>query len=275
MDDLLVRLSARAADPDRRTDVRPTQFWAQTQSLDFGGLIRALGQAQSDLARALEASGEGRVDPESRQKADEIATAMSTPVTSELAPPVDRATLDAAEDALGFALPPAIRRIYGEVADGGFGPGYGLLPVAEVIARYRNLCSGGELPRRRSWPVGLLPLVSRDPGWDCVEARSGRVLGWDPEELSERSGEARFLRSFHEIAPSVEDWLEAWVTAPTFEETMAERLASSQIQAARDAREAIAKLTPEARAQMGLPEEGWERVVWGGLGLEEEEDAEA
>jgi hypothetical protein len=33
----------------------------------------------------------------------------------------------------------------------------------------------------------------------------------------------------------------------------------------------IAAMTPEERAAMGLPAVGWERVVWGGIGLDEDE----
>ena len=36
---------------------------------------------------------------------------------------------------------------------------------------------------------------------------------------------------------------------------------------AREARENIARMSPEERAAMGLPEVGWERVVWGGRRL--------
>jgi hypothetical protein len=32
----------------------------------------------------------------------------------------------------------------------------------------------------------------------------------------------------------------------------------------------IAAMTTEARAAMGLPEVGWEAVVWGGIGLDED-----
>jgi hypothetical protein len=42
---------------------------------------------------------------------------------------------------------------------------------------------------------------------------------------------------------------------------------------ARKARARIAAMTPEERAAMGLPETGWEQVVWGGIGLEEDEGA--
>ena len=46
---------------------------------------------------------------------------------------------------------------------------------------------------------------------------------------------------------------------------------ASLIEEARKARAMIGAKTPEERAAMGLPEVGWEKVVWGGLGLEDDE----
>ena len=43
--------------------------------------------------------------------------------------PLDTAGLEVVEERLGFALPEALRDIYLNVANGGFGPGYGLLGV--------------------------------------------------------------------------------------------------------------------------------------------------
>jgi hypothetical protein len=40
------------------------------------------------------------------------------------------AALLATEQSIGFALPPLLRRLYQEIANGGFGPGYGLIGVA-------------------------------------------------------------------------------------------------------------------------------------------------
>jgi hypothetical protein len=53
-------------------------------------------------------------------------------------PPTTAAQVDTAEEALGFAIPPILRRLYTEVANGGFGPGYGLvggLRGSELAAR--------------------------------------------------------------------------------------------------------------------------------------------
>ncbi len=46
----------------------------------------------------------------------------------------------------------------------------------------------------------------------------------------------------------------------------------AQVRMAREARAAISQKTPEERAAMGLPAVGWEKVVWGGLGWDEDED---
>jgi hypothetical protein len=43
------------------------------------------------------------------------------------------------------------------------------------------------------------------------------------------------------------------------------------VEEARKSRATIAAMTPEARAAMGLPEVGWEAVVWGGIGLDPDE----
>ena len=45
------------------------------------------------------------------------------------APPAGADELDAAEGRLGFALPESLRTVYSQVANGGFGPGYGLLGI--------------------------------------------------------------------------------------------------------------------------------------------------
>ncbi|WP_416486331.1 hypothetical protein [Streptomyces sp. CL12] len=61
----------------------------------------------------------------------------------DLPAPVGGARIAQAEARLGFALHPLLRRLYREVADGGFGPGYRRLPllgpgpsaVGEYLAR--------------------------------------------------------------------------------------------------------------------------------------------
>jgi hypothetical protein len=276
---LLPQLRSRAADPQRRTDVRPSELGASISTLDLGGLLAMGRDLGASLRNVVAANQAGRVDQAGHARALELERAMSTPAPSVLPGPAAETVVARAEADLGVALPVALRRVYTEVADGGFGPGPGLLPLMDVVAEYRDLGRpDGRLPRGRSWPAGLLPIVEMDPGFDCCEAATGRIIAWDPEELSEHAGEDRFRRSFREIFPSVEAWLGEWVGSRTQAEQTAALMArvmsnDAQVQMAREARANIAKLSPEERAKMGLPDTGWERVVWGGLGWDEDETA--
>lgn len=276
---LLPQLRARAADPERRTDVRKSEFGATVGTLDLGGLLSMGRDLASSLRDVVAANQAGRIDPDAHARAQDLERSMSTPAPSLLPPPASDATVAAAEAAIGVSLPAALWRVYTEVADGGFGPGEGILPLVEVVAAYRDLGrADGRLPRNRAWPAGLLPLVEMDPGFDCCEAATGRIVAWDPEELAESSSEERFRRSFREVFPSVEAWLGDWVGSKTQAEQTADLMAhyrsdEYQVQMAREARANIARLSPAERAAMGLPEVGWERVVWGGLGWDEGDEA--
>src|SRR4051812_23755614 len=59
-----------------------------------------------------------------------------------LAPPLDAAALAAVEAALGAALPDELRAFAGELAAGGAGPGYGIVPV-DRSAAYRVAAPAG------------------------------------------------------------------------------------------------------------------------------------
>src|SRR5262249_9212556 len=51
---------------------------------------------------------------------------------SPLPAPATAGELAAAESRLGFPVPPVIRRVYADVANGGFGPGHGLAGIARA-----------------------------------------------------------------------------------------------------------------------------------------------
>ena len=103
----------------------------------------------------------------------------------------------------------------------------------------------------------------------AVSIRStGRVLETDYDEI-EDDGEIIYRMVLCEIAPSLQAWLTAWLdAAPAGSMSQVALLHDSMIEAARTARAHIATMTPEQRAEMGLPEHGWEQIVWGGIGLE-------
>jgi hypothetical protein len=265
-DELIARIRQRAADPERRVDVRQSQFMASIATLDLGGLMGMLGSVSGDLRRVVAANQSGQpIDPAVHARAEQFGVSMGTPIETALPTPAAVATLDGVEGALGGALPPFLRRVYAEVADGGFGPGVGLLPIQAALAAYQRMRGGEELPRGRAWPEGLLPVVERDPGFSCVDTATdaGRVVDWDPEELGEFSGESAFARSFSEEAPSVEAWLGAWVGGRTQAEEHAEQMQQAMADAMVQSRAAYAAMTPEQKAQWGLSEDEWEGLLGG------------
>jgi hypothetical protein len=160
MDDFIASLRARAADPERRTDVRPSVFDNALRTLDFGSLLTMGRSIGADLSRVVAANQAGEVDQRGSARAQAIGQAMATPVLRELPAPASEANVQAAEAALGVRLPFDLRRV--------------------------------------------------------------------------------------------------------------EQMRDYQLKAAREARASIGRLTSEQRAAMGLPEVGWERVVCGGIGLDED-----
>jgi hypothetical protein len=275
IDELIARLRTRAADPDRRVDVRRSAFDPRTATLDLGALMGELQSTRGDLAALLDGIRAGALPPAPVASAEAIGTAMADTTTLALPSPADDAAIAAAENRLGFGLPADLRRIYIEVADGGFGPGTGLASLETSTDRYLELRTGDELPRGRSWPVGLLPVVVDDPSIVAVDTTGPEVpvIEWDPDGLSERASAAAWERSFRSVATSMVAWLDAWLAGPSpasRADAFADQILASRVQAAREARASFAAKTPEERAAYGLPEVGWERVVWGGLGLDDE-----
>lgn len=177
MDDLIERLRERAADPKRRTDA--------PQSISFSGPGGTLTTQFASLDGML-------------------AGGFSTDNSTELPSPAPEAALDAAEARLGFPLPAQLRRVYSEVANGGFGPGGGLLSVERTVAAYVEMTSNPWGPDQ-VWPAELLPIQEIDPGYVTIDVNSGRIIDWDPEELTERSGDRAWQASFKESASSLED----------------------------------------------------------------------
>jgi hypothetical protein len=53
------------------------------------------------------------------------AIAEPTGLLGDPEEPIDGAELELAESRLSFPLPPLLKRLYVEIGNGGFGPGYG------------------------------------------------------------------------------------------------------------------------------------------------------
>lgn len=149
--------------------------------------------------------------------------------TSFAYPPATEEQLLRTEQELGFPLPPLLRAIYSQVANGGFGPGYGLLGALEgfdeagnIVDMYQyhtqrtqlidletfphNWESGEPLElSRQKWPRYMLYLC--DWNWakvSCIDCTTERVF-------LVHMGKKRHANLLELQAPSLQDWFEQWL----------------------------------------------------------------
>lgn len=137
--------------------------------------------------------------------------------------PATAAEMAEAEGALKFALPGLLREVYEQVGNGGWGPGGGLPPLADLANAYRarRQDNGG-----LSWPAALLPVCDWGGGMasclDCT-GEAVRVVRVDPN-MPKADAAGRIPAALHyESAGRVKEacwvenesltgWLEAWAS---------------------------------------------------------------
>ncbi|MGP4008701.1 SMI1/KNR4 family protein [Streptomyces sp. 4N124] len=147
---------------------------------------------------------------------------------TSLPEPVDTATLSRAEAALGFSLPPLLADLYLRIGDGGFGPEYGLLPLFDnppagepaAVEQYLANRATGRKDPDWPWPEGVLPISHWGCAmYTCVDCRTpeATVLLFEPN--ADDSDHAWFVD-----APSLTDWLHAWVEGTGWYAEMNEEL---------------------------------------------------
>jgi SMI1 / KNR4 family (SUKH-1) len=267
-DERIERLRARIADPARRVDQLPSELWTSITGQGLGGMLeigRSLGQ---DLARLLQQGP----DADIVARADELQRSMETPADRPLPEPATVEQLATAERRLGLALPPLLRRFYLEVANGGFGPGPGILGVARgwtndqgktVEDLHAVMLEAVREDRRWVWPAALLPIVDYDGRYACLDAATApyAMVGFDFEELDEGG----WTKAFEQVAPSFDGWIDAWLAPRPSERRAAEEAATppSMVSVPEVTRAYWAAMTPEQRAEHGLPEKGWGRALFG------------
>lgn len=114
------------------------------------------------------------------------AAGLVEPLPTPPRPPATIAAVEEAEALLGHRLPPLLRRLYLEVSNGGFGPGYGLLGLRDGhggapdgTALDRMVAAGAGDGGR----PGLLPVCD----WGCAivsfvecSGPDARMWGYDP-----------------------------------------------------------------------------------------------
>jgi hypothetical protein len=136
-----------------------------------------------------------------RRRADDPRSFIDMPELSEFRrfPPATHAQIDRASRQLGIPVPAVLRTIYVEVANGGFGPGYGLLGVdsgatddsgANLERAYVLLSAPDPEVPDWGWLEGALPVA-------IGAARSIRAscrTGWSYSSTA-TNGDARRCRS--------------------------------------------------------------------------------
>lgn len=135
-------------------------------------------------------------------------------------PPATPQQIEESERALGFRLSPALLQIYGRVANGGVGPGYGLMGLLEgAVDEYGDTAVSRYVADRDApdilWPAGLVCLCSWGDGvYSCAEAldEAAPVSVFDPDALHYGEAtevlDARACLFLHRA--SVTEWLLAW-----------------------------------------------------------------
>lgn len=271
-DDLVARIRDLAADPERRVDERPSQFWTEVASAGLGDLLSMGRSVARDLLRVTRRGPDDAIVARS----EEIRRSMETPAERPLPARATEDQLAEAERHFGVALPPLLRRLYLEVANGGFGPGPGLLGVSggwrSVKGRsmeqlYDEMLEARDENRRWIWPPALIPIVDYDGPFAAVDASTpdGRVVEFDFEELDGEGRDGGWSRAFREKATSLEAWLEAWVGSRSAADHGSARPdPSAALSSVPEVTRAYwASMTPAQRAEHGLPETGWGRVLFG------------
>lgn len=178
---------------------------------------------------------------------------------AKLAGPPDEGSLGEAERRIGRALPAELRQLY-SISDGGFGPGDGLFPLAELVERYLEATRGPCGPGGQLWPANLIPLFEQSPQLLCIDADSGRIICWDPELIEDVEEGEDWDQSFVPEADSLAALMDAWLDTPTMAEQM-EEARRQPIEVPQATIDFYAAMTPEERAEYGFEGEDWEEQL--------------
>ena len=125
-----------------------------------------------------------------------------------------------AEVALGLSLPPLLTRLYLEIGNGGFGPGYGLVGTPggatddtgrDLVSLYRMYSTPDPDDSLWHWPAPLLPLAHLGCAmYACADTQTtGNPIVWF-EPNPHEDGKA-WDDSFIPLVDSMHAWLTAWL----------------------------------------------------------------
>jgi hypothetical protein len=219
----------------------------------------------------------GGADPGIHQRANQLQQQMTTPAERYLPAPATEARLESAERELGVRFPSLLRRLYLDVANGGFGPGPGLVGVRggattdhgkSIEDLYTEMLDAQSEHSAWVWPRTLVPVSDLGGVYACIDCSTdaGRVVEFDFEQLDEGGrGDRGWSRAFSERSPSLAAYLEEWLggAPPTPKPQFAVPPPPTSMSVPEVTRQYWIGLTPEKRATYGLPETGWGQVLFG------------
>jgi len=258
--DLIERISARVADPKARKDAPDWDALTADANIitiqtPFGAVAAACGLKPGPHA---------------------------VPPPAPLAAPASPHAIAGIEKRLGFPLPDDLKQLYGSIADGGFGPGSGLVPLDEAVSYYEELSADPPGEGGQPWPAQLLPINRYDLCCDCYDVKSGAIVFWDEEALLEGPSDRVWEGSFKPAAASLSAYLETWLgTAPPKTNERYVKAADLgfpdsditvdmwTVDSLRKSYEILLQ-SPETKDQWGLPETGWEEALCEARGLDPE-----
>jgi hypothetical protein len=152
-------------------------------------------------------------------------------------PPASAEAVDHAEKLIGHGLPPLLRRLYLEVGNGGFGPGFGILGVRgghgddsrhTAVELYEAWKPGQSADTKKLFPVcywgcAIYSLV------DCATT-DGTMWGWDPNPVPPNDlQKALFIESI-----TLHGWLERWLDRTINQPTVVEDAGTGEWRGATD-----------------------------------------
>jgi len=131
--------------------------------------------------------------------------------------PLEELDAEASEQALGFSVPPLLKRLYKKVGNGGFGPGYGLIGLKNgamddqgrnAVDAYKSYASADPSDLSWTWPEGLLPVCHWGCAiYSCIDCKTDEypIVVFDPN-----MHDSSWTQCFIPTNQNLEDWLGAW-----------------------------------------------------------------
>jgi len=160
-------------------------------------------------------------------------------------PPATTEQVRETEAVLGFSLPAVLRTLYMELANGGFGPAYGLRgiqggkpqregTIPEFWSQAADMFTlfdlkGNEVQPGKTffflysqWPRFLIPIVDWGCGIEiCIDCTGGHILRCGPWDENNYGLEY--------LADSLEEWLQRWMRGELYPEGIIKRASKADI----------------------------------------------